>query len=98
MPANDPTIVLSCTPNGAQYEYTGKLEWKDMSTNEQGFNIYINGVLADISPANTTSYKVEANARVPNVIYDAGTVITYSVEAFNAGGKANPANVTGQCP
>lgn len=98
MPANNPTIALSCTPNGAQYEYTGQLAWEDVSTNEQGFNIYINGVLADIAPANTTSYKVEVNARVTNVIYDGGTVITYSVEAFNAGGKATPATVTGQCP
>lgn len=96
--ANNPVITLNCTPNGAQFEYTGQLTWEDKSNNEQGFNIYVNGVLADIAPANTTTYKVQVNARITNVIYDAGTPITYSVEAFNAGGKAVPANVVGQCP
>lgn len=94
-PANNPDITLSCTlggTGGTQYEYAGKLTWEDMSTNENGFNIYINGALAAIAPADTTSYKVAS------VFYDAGTAITYSVESFNAGGKAAQANVTKQCP
>lgn len=96
--ANNPVITLNCTPNGTQYEYTGQLTWDDMSNNEQGFNIYVNGVLADIAPANTTSYQVKVNGRVTNVVYDANTVVTYSVEAFNAGGKAAQANVSAACP
>lgn len=97
--ANNPRITLACTPNGAQFEYTGKLEWDDLSDNEQGFNIYINGVLADIAPQNTISYEIKiGNPRIPNVLYAGGTPITYSVEAFNAGGKASQANVIGQCP
>lgn len=94
-PANNPDITLSCAlggTGGTQYEYAGKLTWEDMSTNENGFNIYINGTLVDIAPADTTSYKVDS------VFYDAGTPITYSIEAFNAGGKAAQANVTKQCP
>lgn len=94
-PANNPDITLSCTlggTGGTQYEYAGKLTWEDMSTNENGFNIYINGTLVAIAPADTTSYKVAS------VFYDAGTPVTYSVEAFNAGGKAAQANVTKQCP
>ncbi|MBN8654197.1 MAG: hypothetical protein J0M11_00570 [Anaerolineae bacterium] len=96
--ANNPVIVLTCTPNGTQYEYTGQLTWEDKSNNEQGFNIYVGGILADIAPADTTSYQVKVNGRVTNVLYDANTPITYSVEAFNAGGKASQANVIGQCP
>lgn len=96
--AKNPTITLDCTPNGTQYDYTGQLTWEDISNNEQGFNIYVNGVLADIAPANTISYQVKVNGRVTNVTYDANTQITYGVEAFNAGGKAAPANVTGACP
>ena len=96
--ANNPTITLACTPNGTQYEYTGQLTWEDKSNNEQGFNIYVNGVLADIAPANTVSYNVQVNARITNVTYDANTVITYIVEAFNAGGKASQSTVTGKCP
>ncbi|MEN9563182.1 MAG: hypothetical protein RIR73_1426 [Chloroflexota bacterium] len=96
--ANNPVIILTCTPNGAQYEYTGQLTWEDKSTNEQGFNIYVGGILADIAPADTTSYQVKLNGRVTNVLYAGGTPITYSVEAFNAGGKALQANVVGQCP
>ncbi len=98
--ANNPVVSLPCAANGSQYEYTGTLTWEDKSDNEQGFNIYISGVpgIADIAPANTTSYQIKKNARVTNVLYDAGTVITYSVEAFNAGGKSPSANVTGQCP
>jgi hypothetical protein len=94
-PANNPDITLSCTlggTGGTQYEYAGKLTWEDMSTNENGFNIYINGTLVAIAPADTTSYKVAS------VFYDAGTPVTYSIEAFNAGGKAAQANVTKQCP
>jgi len=97
-PANNPVITLKCTPNGAQYEYTGTLTWEDKSNNEDGFNIYVGGVKADIAPMNTNSYQVKLNGRVTNVLYDAGTVITYSVEAFNGSGAAVLATVTGQCP
>lgn len=93
--ANNPDITLTCTlggTGGTQYEYKGKLTWEDTSNNESGFNIYINGALSAVAPANTTSYNV------PGVFYDAGTVVTYSVEAFNAVGKASQANVTRQCP
>lgn len=94
-PANNPDITLSCAlggTGGTQYEYAGKLTWEDKSNNENGFNIYINGALVAIAPADTTSYKVDS------VFYDAGTSITYGIEAFNAGGKAAQANVTKQCP
>lgn len=96
--ANNPDVTLSCAPNGSKYEYTGTLTWEDKSNNEQGFNIYVDGVLADIAPANTVSYQIKLNGRITNVLYDAGTVVTYSVEAFNAGGKSPKANVTRQCP
>jgi hypothetical protein len=96
--ANNPTITLDCTVNGTKYDYTGILEWEDLSDNEQGFNIYVGGILADIAPANTVKYTVVVNSRITNVTYDANTVITYIVEAFGAGGKASQASVTGKCP
>ena len=97
-PATNLAITLDCTPIGVdQFEYTGTLTWAYVPNNEDGFNIYVDVIKADIAPKTPYSYPVKVNGRVTNVTYPAGTVITYKVEAYNANGVAAPATVTGQC-
>lgn len=94
-PANNPTITLACTPDGAKYKFSGTLTWEDTSNNESGFRIYINGTLITSTSSNVTSFNV-TESTFPSV--DAATPINFSVEAFTGGGGANPAVVTRQCP
>lgn len=93
--ANNPSITLTCTTEdgGVQYKYSGTLTWEDVSNNEGGFRIYLNGsVLATVS-ANVTSYAVPESAAVP-----ADTLLTFGVEAFNSAGNAALATVPRKCP
>ena len=92
--ANNPTTNITCTLDGGtgKYTHTGTLNWEDMSDNESGFNIYINGSLVKSTNSNVTSFPVPAGA------YDAGAVTTFAVEAFTNTGKAAPAQVTKICP
>lgn len=93
--AANPSISLSCAlenGTGPKKEYAGTIKWEDKSDNEDGFTIYVNGVfLATVAP-NVKEYTVPQGT-----YYDPGTSVNYSVEAFNTGGKASQANVTGVC-
>ncbi len=94
--ANNPTITLTCTlggTGGAQYEHAGTLNWEDMSDNESGFRIYLNGAVIFTSSANVQSYTIPSGT-----FRDAGFVTTFGVEAFNSAGAANVANVSQTCP
>lgn len=94
--ANNPDITLSCTlggTGGTQYEHAGTLTWEDKSDNETGFNVYMNSTLLATLAANTTSFTVQSGT-----FFDGGTVSTFSVEAFNTGGKATQAAVSKTCP
>lgn len=89
-------ITLSCTPGGnggTQKEHAGTLTWTDNSTDETGFNIYINSVFAATVASNTTSFGVPAGN-----FYDPGVTSTYAVEAINGGLKSSQATVTVSCP
>lgn len=88
-------ISLSCNPGGeggTQYEYVGALTWTDNSTNETGFNVYINGAFVASVVANIPSYTL------PPGIYYAPSAPTFAVEAYNAGGKSAQATVSKTCP
>lgn len=94
--ANNPDITLTCTlggTGGIQYEHAGTLTWEDMSNNESGFHIYINGTLAFTTSSNVVSYNVPAGT-----FYDAGVATTFGVEAFTDTRQAAIANVTKKCP
>jgi hypothetical protein len=94
--ASNVAITLSCAPGGTggtQKEHAGTLTWTDNSTNETGFNIYINSVFAATVASNTTSFGVPAGA-----FYDTGVTSTYAVEAINGSLKATQATVTVSCP
>ncbi|MBL8101966.1 MAG: hypothetical protein JNM02_05510 [Anaerolineales bacterium] len=93
--ANNPTITLTCNLGGAsgtQYEHAGTLAWEDMSDNESGFRIYLNGAVIFTTSPNTQSYTVPSGT-----FRDAGFVTTFGVEAFNGAGAANVANVSQTC-
>ncbi len=94
--ANNPNITLTCTlggTGGIQYEHAGTLTWEDMSDNESGFRIYINGNLVFTTNSNVVSYTVPSGT-----FYDTGVATTFGVEAFTNTGKAPTANVTKSCP
>ena len=63
------------------YVYGGTLTWDDRSDNEDGFNLYINDILAQALPPNTTSYTIQLFAN------PAGTENKFGIEPFNAAGK-----------
>ena len=90
-PVNNVTMNMVC-PNG---NHAGTLNWEDKSNNEDGFNIYANGVLLASIPANSTSYIVAA---APGGPFPAGIASFFEVEAFNAAGKAAKKSVTKGCP
>ncbi|MBI3163427.1 MAG: hypothetical protein HYZ24_01995 [Chloroflexi bacterium] len=94
--ANNPTVTLTCTSDGGvtpQYKFSGTLAWEDLSSDETGFRIYINGVVVNTTSANATSYAVPESAFMP-----AGTPLVFGVEAFNVAGSATTATVSSQCP
>lgn len=90
-PVNNVTMDMTC-PNNI---HSGTLHWEDKSNNEDGFNIYGNGVLMASIPANSTSYVVAA---APGGPFLPGIASTFDVEAFNAAGKAAKKSVTKGCP
>ncbi len=94
-PVNNPTFSgLVCTPdtsNPIKYKHTGTLAWEDLSTNETGFKIYLNGTLLTTTAANAVTYPVDS------VYLDAGQV-TYGIEAVNNGGSAPVKVVSITCP
>jgi hypothetical protein len=94
--ANNPNITLTCTlggTGGIQYEHAGTLTWEDMSDNESGFRIYINGNLVFTTNSNVVSYTVPSGT-----FYDTGVATTFGVKAFTGTGEAKIANVTKSCP
>lgn len=94
--ANNPTISLTCTlggTGGVQYEHAGTLTWEDMSNNETGFKIYVNGTVVFTTSANATTYSIPAGT-----FRDAGFVTTFGIGAVNSAGEANVANVSQTCP
>lgn len=88
-------IPLSCNlggTGGIQYEYVGTLTWTDNSTNETGFNIYINGSqVASVAP-NIPSYTLPAG-----IYFDPKNPI-FAVEAVNTGVKSAQATASELCP
>jgi hypothetical protein len=85
------TMEMTC-PNA---NHSGTLKWEDKSNNEDGFNIYANGILLASIPANSTSYDVAA---APGGPFIPGIASIFGVEAFNAAGKATVKTVTQGCP
>jgi hypothetical protein len=90
-PADNVTMNMVC-PNA---NHSGTLNWEDKSNNEDGFNIYANGVLLASIPANSTSYDVAA---APGGPFPPGIASFFDVEAFNSAGKAAKKSVTQGCP
>ncbi|MBK6646404.1 MAG: hypothetical protein IPG44_11785 [Anaerolineales bacterium] len=43
-PVNNVNITMVCTPDGINFKHSGTLTWEDKSNNEDGFNIYVNGI------------------------------------------------------
>ena len=88
-------IPLTCNPGGTdgiQYEYVGTLTWTDNSTNETGFNIYINGSQVASVAANIPSYALPAG------VYYSPKNPTFAVEAVNNGVKSAQATASELCP
>lgn len=85
------TMTMAC-PNAI---HSGTLNWTDKSNNEDGFNIYANGVLLASIPANSTSYNVAA---APGGPFLPGIASNFEVEAFNGAGKATKKSIPKGCP
>lgn len=77
---------VTCDPVGNS---GGTLTWQDNSNNENGFNIYVNGVLNGTIGANLTSYPIQ-----PNLF---GSPVNVAVEAFNNAGTSSQAPLV-LCP
>ncbi|MFN8381119.1 MAG: hypothetical protein U0V02_04225 [Anaerolineales bacterium] len=103
-PSNASAVLLTCVTNNFVQTFTATFTWTDNSSNETGFNIYVNGNFADGSSKdilqvsvgpNTTSYSINAQSvsKIPPII---------KVEAFNNTGSsarvsASPLNLS-SCP
>ena len=74
---------------GATMQVT--ITWKDNSGNEDGFNVYQDGVLEHIAGTNITT----VNDDIPFV---AGTPIEFSVSAFNGTGESARQVASVTCP
>ncbi len=84
-------------PGSFQYNWscpggnlTTDMTWTDTSDNENGFNIYRNGVLIVSLPANSTSY-------TDKVVVPVGSSITYGITAFNQNGESSPRSFSFTC-
>ncbi len=94
--ATNVSIALTCTlggTGGAQKEHAGNLTWTDNSTNETGFNIYINNTFTATVAPNTTTFVVPGGT-----FYDPGVNSTFAVEAINGSVKSAQAPITVNCP
>lgn len=95
VPINNPTFNgLVCTPDTSapvKYKHTGTLAWEDLSNNETGFKIYLNGSLLTTTAADVKTLAIDS------AFLDAGSV-TYGIEAFNSGGSAPVKVVSITCP
>ena len=76
----------ACDPAGNS---GATLNWQDNSNNENGFNIYANGVLHGSVGANITTYLVPPGSF--------GATLTLSVEAFNNAGSSSKVDLS-VCP
>ena len=94
-PAAVENVAMNLTTCGgaAPYQHGGTLTWEDKSSNEDGFNIYVNNALVASIPANSTSYNV-----APSGSFAAGIASKFEVEAFNGAGKAAKKSVAKGCP
>src|SRR5271157_2666507 len=63
-------------------EATITLTWKDVANDESGYHVYRNGALIADLPANSTTYTDDTSR-------GAGSVFSYSVEAFNSIGASS---------
>ncbi len=89
-PSNPSAVLLTCVTNNFIQTFTATFTWADNSSNETGFNIYVNAnfldgsskdiLIVSVGP-NTTSYTVTATAlsKIPSLI---------KVEAFNSTGSS----------
>ena len=80
-----------CFFNGVNYDLGGFVSWND-STNETGYNVYMNDVLLVSLPANSTTTALPAMVMVP------GGSFQISVEAFNSSGKSAKKSTQITCP
>lgn len=80
-----------CFFNGVTYNLGGSISWND-GLNETGYNVYLNGGLFNVLPANTTT------SPIPNLVLVPGGSIKMSVEAFNPAGKSAKKAVEIACP
>ena len=80
-----------CFFNGVTYDLGGSISWND-GPNEAGYNVYLNGGMFTVLPANATT------SPIPNMVLVPGGSITMSVEAFNSGGKSGKKTVEIVCP
>jgi hypothetical protein len=88
-------IALTCNvggTDGIQYEYVGTLTWTDNSTNETGFNVYVNGSQIASVTAGITSYALPAG-----IFYDPSNPV-FAVEAVNNGVKSAQVTASELCP
>ena len=80
-----------CFFNGVTYDLAGSISWND-GPNEAGYNVYLNGGMFTVLPANATT------SPIPNMVLVPGGSIKMSVEAFNSGGKSGKKTVEIVCP
>ena len=82
----------ACAFINPQFIYQGVLKWDDKSDNEDGFNIYQNGVLVTSVGKNVESYAYNVGAFPP------GVLIKFAVESYNAAGQSAQKEVSFTCP
>lgn len=82
---------LAATPVCNAQDISGAtLNWQDNATNEDGFKIYVNGVLNGSVAANVTTYQIPASSY--------GNSLAVSVEAYNSAGASSRVDLTVTCP
>jgi len=86
-------LVCTLDAGSGKYQFSGTLVWNDNSTNEDGFRIYVTGASTVTVSKDINNYSV-----LPGALVDAGSSISFAVEAFNSGGSASQTTVTKTCP
>jgi len=82
----------TCVFINPQFLYQGVLKWDDKSDNEDGFNIYQNGILVTSVGKNVESYAYNIGAFPP------GVLVKFAVESYNTAGQSAQKEVSFTCP
>jgi hypothetical protein len=92
-PSNTPVWVIytyTCESTAGGSNMTMNLTWSDRSNNEEGYNVYRDGeVIAALAPDSTHYVDIAFVA--------SGKMVSYFVEAFNAGWQARSSTITYGC-